>query len=146
MSIGIDARRSKSAPARVAPWVGLLTVGWLIVMAALVWMMFGVGMEGWADQMDNGGARHAELAAKADRLLLASAAAAVGGPVAIAVVAFTGRLDRTGMVYLLLAAVLMVPAVYLVRLNVRPSQPAPEPLPSNYCVQHSGAGPSCPGG
>ena len=107
----------------------LLTVLWVVACLALLWWLFTIGMEGWADQHSNGGGRSAEFGRRSARALLfwrrwqradrpssrwwRSAAGTV----------------RTGLVYLFLAVVIaaaLTPAVVDAARTLRPpAAPAP---------------------
>ncbi|KAB1159179.1 DUF6234 family protein [Micromonospora sp. DSM 115977] len=125
----------------------LLTVVWVVACLALLWWLFTIGMEGWADHHSNGGGRSAEFGRRSARALLLLAATAAGGPAVIALVAFGCRYRRTGLVYLLLAVVAaaaLAPAVADAARTLRPPA-APLPAPTT-CQEHSGGDSRCPGG
>jgi hypothetical protein len=138
---------STSAPRWAPTTVALLTLAWVLAVLGLLWWSFSIGMQGWADQHSNSGAREEELGRRGGVVLLVLAAVAVGGAVLIAVVAFTGRLRWTGVVYLGLALALGALALPLAagayRRLTPPSSPPP-PAP-NICQEHSGGDTRCPG-
>ena len=127
--------------------MGLLTVGWLLGVGILVWLLFAVGMESWADHHSNHGQRSAELSARAARVSLWLAGVGVGGPALIALVAYLGGMVRMSIVYLVLAMVLVVPGYGIARQAYRVLDPPgpPEPAPT-HCVEFSGGDARCPGG
>jgi hypothetical protein len=127
--------------------VALLTVLWLLASLLLVGWAFAIGLQGWADQHGNGGAGLAESSRRGNRVLLSLYLTAVGGSVVIAVVAFTGRLVRTGAVYLALALVLGAFGLPFGEAAARDLVPPP-PVPSGPggCQEHSGGHTRCPGG
>lgn len=130
--------------------VPLLTLGWILGVAILLWQAFGVDMEQWASgYSDDGGIRREQLARKGAWLLLWLAVVVAGAPLLIAAVAAAGRLVRTAIVYGILAFLLAVPAGLLVRGSLRTLDPPPPPVPPSrlgHCVEHSGGDTRCPGG
>jgi hypothetical protein len=124
---------------RTTGTVAVLTVVWILALAALAVWLFGLGMQGWAD-----GGSSAGLERRTTAVLIALAATAAGGPAVIAVVAFNGRLVKTGIAYSVLAALLAVPLAAALRESA-PPPPAPGtgPFP---CQEHSGSDTRCPGG
>ncbi|MEU4570476.1 DUF6234 family protein [Micromonospora sp. NPDC023956] len=131
---------------RRAGAVALLTVLWLFTSLLLLGWTFAIGLEGWAEHHGGGGGP-AETSRRGNLALLALYLTAAGGPVVIAVVAFAGRLVRTGAVYLSLALVLGALGLPLGAAAVRELAPPP-PVPSGPvgCQEHSGGDSRCPGG
>jgi hypothetical protein len=137
---------SATAPRWTSTTVGLLVVAWVLAFPAVVVWLFGIGMQGWADQ-HSGTDRSAELQRSAAHALFTLAALISGGPALIAVVAFAGRLRRTGIVFTVLAvagAVLAVPVAGEAFRTVEPA--APPPSAPTVCQEHSGGDTRCPGG
>ncbi|HEX5541576.1 MAG TPA: DUF6234 family protein [Micromonospora sp.] len=133
------------------PWapaaVVLLTMVWVAGLLALLWWLFGIGMEGWANSYDSDGARAAELARQSSQALLILAAVAVGGPILIAIVARAGELARTGVVYIVLAILLSLLALPVAAQAYRTvTPPPPPPAVPDGCQEHSGDDTRCPGG
>jgi Family of unknown function (DUF6234) len=124
----------------------LSTIVWLVAVAWLVWRCFGIGLENWADDQTYGGANAADLARRWAAAVLLLAGVAAGGPTLIAVVAFTGRLPRTGAIYVAVAAIvgaLVSPAAREAYHTLHPPVPAqPGPV---VCQENSGADNRCPG-
>ncbi|MGC4790972.1 hypothetical protein ACLQ22_24460 [Micromonospora sp. DT178] len=138
---------SSTPAARSRYAVVLLTVVWVGACLALLWWLFTIGMEGWADHHSNGDGRAAEIGRRSARVLLFLAATAAGGPAVIALVAFGCRYRRTGLVYLFLAVVVaaaLTPAAVDAARTLRPPV-APVPAPTT-CQEHSGGDNRCPGG
>ncbi|MFI6231316.1 hypothetical protein ACIBCR_28870 [Micromonospora echinospora] len=132
---------------RRAGAVALLTVLWLLAALALLGWTFAIGIQGWADQHGSGGADPAGAGRRGSGVLLALYLTAAGGPVVIAVVAFAGRLVRTGAVYLALALLLGAFGLPFGEAAARDLVPPP-PVPSGPggCQEHSGGDTRCPGG
>jgi hypothetical protein len=126
-------------PTKSATAVAVLTLVWVLALGALVVWLFGLGMQGWAD-----GGASADLERRTTTVLILLAATAAGGPAVIAVVAFNGRLVRTGVVYSVLAGLLAVPLTVAALRAPAPS-PSPDPGPP-VCQEHSGSDTRCPGG
>ncbi|MER6757987.1 DUF6234 family protein [Micromonospora echinofusca] len=125
----------------------LLTALWVVACLALLWWLFTIGMEGWADHHSNGDARAAEIGRRSARALLLLAVVAAGGAAVIALVAFGCRYRRTALVYAFLAVVItaaLTPAVADAARTLRPPA-APVPAPTT-CQEHSGGDSRCPGG
>jgi hypothetical protein len=142
-------RMTTSRPAqRWAPTaVTLLTIAWLLAVPALAWRCFGIGLQGWADEQDNGGAHAAELRRQAATAALLLAGVAAGGPALLAVVAFAGRMVKTGAVYIVLTVLLSAPALVAAAEADRTLNPSPPPRPApTFCQEHSGDDTRCPGG
>ncbi|PZG01019.1 hypothetical protein [Micromonospora endophytica] len=134
-----------------APWapaiVALLTVAWLGGALLLIGGLFAVGIEGWAHQTSNSDGAAAALTRKGNLVMLALATEVVAGPMAIAVVAVSGLLRRTAVVYLIIAlglGILVAPFAVAVLRDVVPSPP-PSPAPTR-CQEYSGGDNRCPGG
>ena len=127
--------------------VVVLTVLWVLGICALVLWLFGLGMQGWAEQYSADDAGSAALDRRATTVLLVLAAVVAGGPLVIAGAAFTGKSARTGVVFLVLAAVLAVPALAVAAGAYRSWNPPAPPLPGPaVCQEHSGGDTRCPGG
>jgi hypothetical protein len=127
--------------------VALLTAGWLLGVAVLVWMLFAAGMDGWADHHGNHDQRSAELAARSANISLWLAGVGVGGPALIAVVAHLRGMARASVAYLVLAIILVVPAYQLAKPAYRTLHPPGPPPPApTHCVEFSGGDSRCPGG
>ncbi|MGR6322001.1 DUF6234 family protein [Micromonospora soli] len=138
---------STTTARRGGPVVGLLVLLWLVGLLALLWWAFALGMESWADQQSNGGARAAELGRQGNQLLLALAVVAAGGPALIALAAYWMRLVRTGTVFLVLAVAIGIPALWVAAHAYRDLAPSPPPPgPPGHCVELSGGDTRCPGG
>jgi hypothetical protein len=119
--------------------VGVVTAGWLGVMALLAWRYFTIAL--LADEADH----------RLGRLGLLAVAALVGGPTVIAGIAWSLRLGAVARAYLVIALVLALPAAYGVWVSWRglhPPAPAPStpPAPPTHCVAYSGGSNNCPGG
>jgi K+-transporting ATPase c subunit len=123
----------------------LLTIMWVLVVLALTWRLFGIGLEQWSDQQSSEGSHADELDRKAYAALLLLIGAAVGGPVLIAIVAFIGRMAVTGAVYVALAVILGAFALPVAGRTHREPPPLPSPGPA-ICQEHSGSDTRCPGG
>ncbi|MFE9688364.1 DUF6234 family protein [Micromonospora sp. NPDC005806] len=127
--------------------IGFLVLLWVLGLLALVWWGFTLGMEGWADQHSNGGARAADLRRQGDVLLLVLVAAGAGGPAVIGLVAYRMRLVRTGLVFLVLAVAIGIPGLWVAAHAYRDlTPPPPPPGPPGHCVEFSGGDTRCPGG
>ena len=85
---------------------------------------------------------------RSDWLLLLLLAGIVAGPALIAAVALAGRLVGTGIVYLVLAVLLTLPAGFFAEDAYRRLFPPDPPPPAGPvgCQEHSGGDTTCPGG
>jgi hypothetical protein len=75
----------------------------------------------------------------------------VGGPLVIALAAWVVRLDGVPRVYLVIAAVLVLPALYgswisWNDMHPRHAEPSTPWTPPTHCVAYSGGSNTCPGG
>ncbi|MCG5446005.1 hypothetical protein NIE79_004535 [Micromonospora sp. NIE79] len=134
---------------RGVPIVGLLALLWLcgLIAAAMWWL--GVGLKQWSVSYGDQPGEFEDLKRQASVALLVAAVVAGAGPVLIALVAYQLRQVRTAVVFLVLAAVIAVPAVPFAVLAGRDLNPAPAattPGPPGHCVEHSGGDTRCPGG
>lgn len=129
-----------------SPAVGVLTVGWIVGLVAVLWWLWSLAWEGWADQVS--GRTSPDLAARAFLALVVLVGVAVGGPLLIAAIAWRRKRTRAAVVHGVLAAVLA--AVCLPVLAVAVRQRADEQGPSGprsvVCQEHSGGDTRCPGG
>jgi hypothetical protein len=122
-------------------------VCWLGALIVLVFISFGIGMDSWADQQDNGGARYGQLRHEAAVAELWLAGVALVGPLVLAGVAGAAARPRAVVLFLVLAAVLAVPSFGLAADGLKTLSPQrPPPRPSHYCPEYSGADNHCPGG
>ncbi|MFU8871920.1 hypothetical protein [Micromonospora sp. SL4-19] len=129
------------------PVVAFLVLLWVLGLLALAWWGFVIGMEGWADQYSNGGARTTETGQRMDRWLLVSIAVAAGGPAVIALTAYGLRLVRTAVVFLVLAVAIGIPGLAVAAAAYRDLNPSPPSPPApGHCQELSGGDNRCPGG
>ncbi|WP_430503101.1 hypothetical protein ACQRWP_16375 [Micromonospora trifolii] len=134
---------------RGVPIVGLLALVWVcgLIAAAMWWV--GIGLEQWSVSYGDRPAEFEDLKRQASVALLVAAMVATAGPLLIALVAYQLRRARTAVVFLVLTAVIAVPAVPIAVLAGRDLDPAPAattPGPPGHCVEHSGGDTRCPGG
>jgi hypothetical protein len=135
-----------AAPRWASNAVGLLILGWVLALPLVVVWLFGIGMQGWADQ-HSGTDRSAELARSTATALVTLAALLSAGPAVIAMVAFAGRMRRTGVVFAVLAAAGSVLAIVVAGEAFRTVRPAPTPPSAPaVCQEYSGGDTRCPGG
>lgn len=134
-----------AAPRRWArTTVGLLVTVWLLSFPLMLWWLFRIGMQGWANSYSDDPARSAEIDHSTSMATLTVALLAVGGPAVIALVAFAGSMYKIGKVFAVLAVTGLVLAVALTAGSSRPAAPA-DPSPT-ICQEHSGGDTRCPGG
>jgi hypothetical protein len=136
-----------TTPRRGGPVVGALVLLWLLGLLALLWWLFRIGMEQWANSYSDPVPGAADLDRQASRALLATAVLAVAGAAAITLVAYRLGLVRTAVVFLVLTLVLAVPGLAVAASAYRDLTPAPPPPgPPGHCQEHSGGDTRCPGG
>lgn len=136
-----DSRRAPSA-------VALLTLAWLAAVLALLWWLIGIGLESWADTNSDQASRVAQRQREGAYATLLLAGVALGGLLTIAVIAFAGRLSKTGVVYLglaILLGVILCPAAGAAYREIYPPPPPSTPAPGG-CQEYSGGEARCPGG
>jgi hypothetical protein len=125
-----------------------LTILWVLLVAVLTWLWISRVADGIEFMTTPSPKRKLEVARATAEAFIPLTLALVGGPVVLAVLAFTGRLARRGWTFLGVAAVfvvfLAVPGAQAYR-TLYPLPPPPPPA-TQHCVIYSGGLNTWPGG
>jgi high-affinity Fe2+/Pb2+ permease len=124
----------------------MLTALWIGGVLVVLWWLWTLAWEGWAEQVDGEGSRTTSGALSV--ALLALVGVAVGGPLLTALVAWRVRRPRAAAIQGALAVVLAatsLPVLVAVLRGYADQRPPSTPA-QLVCQLTSGGGHTCPGG
>ena len=128
---------------RAATWAAALTLLWILVVPLLLVLGFGAVFS--LDGTPNPNAGYGAV------LFLVAAAVGLLLPLTVTVIAAGARRPILAGVYLIITALLLIPAAFLVQGAAQSADGSPQTPPAEApapgaCQEHSGGDTRCPGG